>query len=40
VLNMPVPGAAYFKPGFPPISNGSCYPLPDDETDNNPNFKG
>ena len=40
VLNMPVPGEAYFKPGFPPISNGSCYPLPDDETDNNPNFKG
>jgi hypothetical protein len=38
VLNMPVPGADYFKPGFPPISNGSCYPLPDDETDNNPNF--
>ena len=39
VLNMPVPGADYFKPGFPPISNGSCYPLPDDETDNNPNFR-
>jgi hypothetical protein len=38
-LHMPVPGAAYFKAGFPPISNGTCYPLPDDETDNNPNFR-
>ncbi|MGQ0642180.1 MAG: hypothetical protein ACT4P6_15640, partial [Gemmatimonadaceae bacterium] len=38
-LHMPVPGAPYFKAGFPPISNGSCYPLPDDETDNNPNFR-
>jgi hypothetical protein len=37
-LHMPVPGAPYFKAGFPPISNGSCYPVPDDETDNNPNF--
>jgi hypothetical protein len=38
VLNMPVPGQPYFKAGFPPISDGTCYPLPDDETDNNPNF--
>ncbi len=38
VLNVPVAGAPYFKPGFPPISNGTCYPVPDDETDNNPNF--
>ncbi len=38
-LHMPVPGAPYFKAGFPPISNGSCYTLPDDETDNNPNFQ-
>jgi hypothetical protein len=37
-LHMPVPGAPYFKAGFPPISDGSCYVLPDDETDNNPNF--
>ncbi|MGH7711683.1 MAG: hypothetical protein ACREOG_10395 [Gemmatimonadaceae bacterium] len=39
VLNVPVPGQPYFKAGFPPISNGTCYPLPDDETDNNPNFR-
>jgi hypothetical protein len=38
-LNMPQPGAAYFKPGFPPIGNQSCYPLPKAERDNNPNFK-
>jgi starch-binding outer membrane protein, SusD/RagB family len=39
VLNMPVPGSAYFKPGFPPVSDGTCYPVPLPETDNNPNFK-
>lgn len=39
VLNLPTPGAPYFKPGFPPIANGTCYPVPIDETDNNPNFK-
>jgi hypothetical protein len=38
VLNMPVPGAVYFKPGFAPIGTQTCYPLPDDETDNNTNF--
>ncbi|MEW5916823.1 MAG: hypothetical protein AB1762_10470, partial [Gemmatimonadota bacterium] len=37
-LYMPVPGTPYFKAGFPPVSNGTCYPVPDDETDNNPNF--
>jgi starch-binding outer membrane protein, SusD/RagB family len=35
---LPVPGAAYFKPGFPAIGNGTCYPLPLTETANNPNF--
>lgn len=39
VLDMPVPGAPYFKAGFPPISNGTCYPVPLPETDNNPNFR-
>ena len=39
VLNMPEPGAPYFKAGFPPISNGTCYPVPLPETDNNPNFR-
>lgn len=36
---MPQPGAAYFKSGFPPIGNGTCYPLPLQERDNNPNLK-
>jgi hypothetical protein len=35
---LPKPGDAYFKPGFPAISNETCYPLPLNETDNNPNF--
>jgi starch-binding outer membrane protein, SusD/RagB family len=39
VLNLPVPGSEYFKPGFPPVSNGTCYPVPVAETDNNPNFR-
>jgi hypothetical protein len=39
VTNMPIPGAPYFKPGFSAISNGTCYPVPINETDNNPNFK-
>lgn len=36
---VPVPGAPYFKPGFPTIGNENCYPLPLTEIDNNPNFK-
>ncbi len=39
VLNLPTPGAVYFKPGFPPIGSGTCYVVPITETDNNPNFK-
>lgn len=39
VTNMPTPGAPYFKPGFSAISNGTCYPVPINETDNNPNFR-
>lgn len=38
VTDVPVPGAAYFKPGFAPISNQICYPLPLAETDNNDNL--
>lgn len=38
VINVPVAGAAYFKPGFAPIGSQTCYPLPLAETDNNPNF--
>lgn len=38
VENLPVPGTAYFKPGFSPIGTQTCYPLPLAETDNNPNF--
>lgn len=39
VTGVPVTGAAYFKPGFAPIGNQTCYPLPSSETDNNPNFR-
>jgi hypothetical protein len=38
VLNVPEPGSTYFKPGFAPVGNGTCYPLPLQEVDNNPNF--
>ncbi|MEY3702277.1 MAG: hypothetical protein RI891_1569, partial [Gemmatimonadota bacterium] len=34
VLNVPVAGATYFKPGFPAIGTQTCYPLPLSETDN------
>jgi starch-binding outer membrane protein, SusD/RagB family len=38
VLFVPVPGSTYFKPGFSPVGNQTCIPLPNTETDNNPNF--
>lgn len=38
IIGMPVPGATYWKPGFAPIGNAVCYPLPIGEIDNNPNF--
>jgi len=38
VLYVPVPGSTYWKPGFAPVGNQTCFVLPDDETDNNPNF--
>jgi len=38
VTDVPVPGSTYFKPGFSPVGNQTCYPLPLAETNNNPNF--
>jgi starch-binding outer membrane protein, SusD/RagB family len=38
ILGMPVPGSTYWKPGFAPVGSQSCFPLPDDELDNNRNF--
>jgi hypothetical protein len=40
VAGVPQPGAAYFKPGFAPIGTQTCYVLPLQETDNNPNLRG
>lgn len=38
VIGVPVAGATYWKPGFAPVGDQMCFPLPDDELDNNPNF--
>ncbi len=38
MTGVPVPGAPYFKPGFPAIGSKTCYPLPIQERDNNPNL--
>src|SRR6185503_3680104 len=38
IIGVPVPGSTYWKPGFAPVGNQICYPLPIGETDNNPNF--
>ena len=38
VIGVPQPGAVYWKPGFAPVGSQTCFPLPDDELDNNPNF--
>ena len=38
VLNVPVPGTEYFKPGFSPVGNQVCWPLPLAEIDNNENI--
>ena len=37
ITGLPVPGAVYFKAGFPPNGSRVCYPIPNAETDNNPN---
>jgi len=38
LIGVPVPASTYWKPGFAPVGNNVCYPLPISETDNNPNF--
>jgi hypothetical protein len=38
IIGVPVPGSTYWKPGFAPVGDQVCYPLPIGETDNNPNF--
>ena len=38
IIGLPVPGSTYWKPGFAPVGNNTCYPLPITETENNPNF--
>jgi hypothetical protein len=38
IIGVPVPGSAYWKAGFAPVGNNTCYPLPITETSNNPNF--
>ncbi|MBX3145302.1 MAG: RagB/SusD family nutrient uptake outer membrane protein [Gemmatimonadales bacterium] len=38
VRNVPVPGATYWKPGFAPVGNQTCFPIPQTERDNNPNL--
>lgn len=37
---LPAPGSAYFKAGFAPVGSVTCYPLPLQERDNNPNLRG
>jgi hypothetical protein len=38
IIGVPVPGSTYWKPGFAPVSNNTCFPLPITEIDNNPNL--
>lgn len=38
VIGVPAEGAVYWKPGFAPVGNQMCYPLPTAELDNNPNL--
>lgn len=38
IIGMPVAGSTYWKPGFAPVGNNTCYPLPVQEIDNNPNL--
>jgi hypothetical protein len=39
IIGLPQAGAPYWKPGFAPIGNDQCYPLPTPEIDNNKNFR-
>src|SRR5690606_21097691 len=38
VRNVPITGSTYWKPGFAPVGNQTCYPIPKTERDNNPNL--
>ncbi len=38
IIGVPVPGATYWKPGFAPVGSATCFPLPVQEVDNNPNI--
>jgi hypothetical protein len=38
VLHVGQPGQAYFKSGFGPVGDQTCFPLPFAETSTNPNF--
>ena len=38
IIGVPVPGSTYWKPGFAPVGNDVCFPLPITEIDNNPNL--
>lgn len=38
VIGVPAAGSTYWKPGFAPVGNDMCYPLPTAEIDNNPNL--
>jgi hypothetical protein len=38
VLNVPRTGATYHKPGYDPVGNQTCWPVPAQEWENNPNF--
>lgn len=33
-------GSAYYKPGVGDVGDQTCWPVPDDEFLNNPNFPG
>lgn len=38
VGGVPAPGVTYFKSGFTPVGDQTCFPVPYIETSNNPNF--
>jgi hypothetical protein len=38
IIGVPVPASTYWKPGFAPVGNNTCFPLPITEIDNNPNL--
>lgn len=40
IIGVPVAGSTYWKPGFAPVGSDTCWPLPTQEIDNNPNLGG